>query len=142
MYATIEKFLDWLDKSYARLLNFAVRYRISAMLFCLFIFLGTLFLAKDVKTEFLAAADNDQIAMTVELPAGARVELSRKVAFNITEIMKQKYPELETITYTVGQADDDDAYQATQNNSDNLISFRMKATPANERDRSIFLISD
>lgn len=142
LYAPIEKFLDWLDKSYARLLNFAVRHRISSMLFCLFIFLGTLFLARDVKTEFLAAADNDQIAMTVELPAGARVELSRKVAFNITELIKQKYPELETITYTVGQADDDDAYQATQDNSDNLISFRMKATPANERDRSIFLISD
>ncbi|MGL5561673.1 MAG: efflux RND transporter permease subunit, partial [Tannerellaceae bacterium] len=38
LYAPIEKVLDWLDTSYARLLNFAVRHRISSMLFCLLIF--------------------------------------------------------------------------------------------------------
>lgn len=142
LYGPIERALDALDNGYAKLLNAAVRHRYISLLSCLGIFVLSLVITRNLKTEFMPASDNDQISLTIELPTGTRMEIARDAASRITKLFQEKYPELEVISYSVGQADADNAYASMQNNGTGLINFTLACFPANERERSIYQIAD
>lgn len=142
LYGPVERGLDALDNGYAKLLNAAVRHRYISLLTCALIFVISLVLTRDLKTEFMPSSDNDQISLTIEMPTGTRMEIARDAASNITKLFREKYPELEVISYSVGQADADNAYASMQNNGTGIITFTVSCYPANTRTRSIYQISD
>ncbi len=144
VYGPIERFLNRLDNGYAAILNWSVRHRTIVVLssFTLF-FLSILLPAmKLVGTEFFPASDNGQISMTIQLPVGTRTEISKDVATRIQSIIKEKYPEVELATYTVGIPDEDNTWAALQANGSNVINYRLRMKDAKERDRNIYETSD
>lgn len=80
--------------------------------------------------------------MTVELPTGTRMEVTREVGQQINQLIDEKYPEIEINSFTVGQADDDNMFASMQENGSQIMSFNIRTKEAKDRNRSIFDISD
>jgi len=135
--------LDGLDKQYAKLINWVSRHRwtTTGMIAIIFV-VGAIISALTLKTEFMPAADNDQIAITVEMPTGTRVEITREIGLKIEEMLSEKYPEIQIATFTVGQADEDNLFASMQDNGTNLINFTLRMIDGSERKKTIFEISD
>ncbi|MDD2938552.1 MAG: efflux RND transporter permease subunit, partial [Proteiniphilum sp.] len=135
--------LDKLDIVYARLLNFVVRKRGKTIGVILVIFIvGAAVSALTLKTEFMPSSDNNTISMTVELPAGTRMELAKQTGMQINQLIKEKYPEVEINSFTVGSADDDNIFASIQDNGPNIMSFNVRTVEAKYRNRSIDDLSD
>ena len=142
IFTPIEKALNKLDLKYASLLNWSVRHRKIVIWSVLGFFLLSLLPAGNIGTEYIPAQDNGRIAATVQLPIGTRAELSKTTAIELYALWKQKYPELDMINYTVGQANSSNVWGSLQNNGSNIISFNMRMVDISDRERSLFEICD
>ena len=87
-------------------------------------------------------SDNNSIALTVEMPTGTRMEVAREVGHEIAQGMKDKYPEIDIISFSVGTASDDDTWSAMQDNAPNIMTYTMRLVESKYRNRTIFDISD
>jgi len=141
-YAPIERGLDALDRGYAWLLHWAIRHRTIVVSSAALLFLSSLLLLSRVGTDFFPQSDNAQIAVTVELPIGTRVEQSAKVNDYLYNIWHQKYPELIITQASMGQSDGSNVFMAMRSSGNHLISYTFRLADASERKRSIFDISD
>ena len=144
IYSPIQRFLDNLDEWYAKILGVAVRNRWKTVVFSLLLLVGIFVLSGIfLKTEFMPASDNNMISLDIHLNTGTRMEIAREKALEITQLIKDKYPEIEVTNATYGQADDNNLFAAVmQENATNLITFNLRTVKANKRNRSIFEISD
>lgn len=135
--------LNKLDHGYARLVNKVARRRKTTLFAVLAIFIVSIIIsAITLKTEFMPASDNNDIAMTVELPTGTRMEIARETGQRLAQTMEKKYPEIEIISLAVGQAGDDNAWAAMQDNGSNIITYNIRLTEAKNRKKSIYDVSD
>lgn len=136
-------FLDKIDHRYARLVNKFTRRRKRTVITVFSIFIvAAIISALTLKTEFMPASDNNDIALTVEMPTGTRMELARETGHNIAKMMEEKYSEIEIISFSVGQADEDNAWAAMQDNGSNILSYNLRLVEAKNRKKSIYDISD
>ncbi len=142
IFTPIEKALNKLDEKYAALVNWSVRHRKTVIISVFAFFIISLIPAGFIGSEFIPAQDNSRIAATVELPIGTRVEITKETASKIYELWKEKYPELDMINYTIGQASSSNVWGSLQNNGSNIISFNIRMIDLNSRDRSMFEICD
>ena len=143
LYAPIQRGLDKLDHQYSRLVRICVINRWKTLVICFSTFFIIMFLAaKFVKFDFMPASDNSMITAEVYLPTGTRMEVARTAAQKIDSIARAKYPEIEISSYSVGQADENNAFSAMQANATNLISFHFRCIDASERGKSIYDIGD
>ena len=140
---TILPWLDKFDESYSRLVNWAARHRWHTVGIIGTIFvIGAVICALTLKTEFLPSSDNNQIAMTIEMPTGTRTEISRATGLEISKMLKEKYPEIDIVSFSVGQADENNFLASMQDNGTNIMTFTLRMVKADFRKRSIFEISD
>lgn len=141
-FTPIEKALNKLDVKYAQLVNWSVRHRKTVIISLFGFFILSLLPAGFIGSEFIPAQDNSRIAATVELPIGTRVEITKETASKIYEMWKEKYPELDIINFTIGQASSSNVWGSLQNNGSNIISFNIRMIDLNDRERSMFEICD
>ena len=143
LYAPIERGLDRLDNFYAKIVDWCVRNRWKTFLLCMVsFFIITIPAMKIIKFDFMPASDNSMIQATIYLPTGTRMEVARETAFKVDQLIKEKYPEIESFQFAVGQADESNTFAAMQANATNLITMRMRLSDMDERDRSIYDIGD
>lgn len=142
VYLPIQRSLDNLDNFYAKFVNWAVRNRIKMVIFATVFFILSMLPIGFIGTEFIPAQDNGRIGTTIELPVGTKMEITKKTAEHLKELWAKKYPEIDMINYTVGQASSSNVWGSLQNNASNIISLTLRMKPLNERNRSMFLISD
>lgn len=97
-----------------------------------------------IGSEFIPQSDNSQISGNFQLPVGANVERSKVIAKKFESTIKKKYPEISTLSYTVGipSEDDDNSWAQMQTSGSNYVSFRIKLSDLKERKRDIFEISE
>ncbi len=135
--------LDRLDRTYGRLVNWVARRRKTTMAFVVIVFvISVVISAITLKTGFMPESDNNNIALTVEMPTGTRMEVAREVGHTIAQNMKDKYPEIQIISFSVGMASDDDTWAAMQDNASNIMTYTMRLVEAKDRDKTIYEISD
>jgi HAE1 family hydrophobic/amphiphilic exporter-1 len=142
VYLPIQRSLDNLDNFYAKFVNWAVRNRMKMVIFATVFFILSMLPIGFIGTEFIPAQDNGRIGTTIELPVGTKMEITKKTAEQLKELWEKKYPEIDMINYTVGQASSSNVWGSLQNNASNIISLTLRMKPLNERNRSMFLISD
>ena len=143
LYAPVKRALDKLDAAYAKLVNLAVRNRWKTLLISFSVFIIILFLSKFfINFDFMPASDNSMITTDIYLPTGTRMEVARATAMKIDSIIEKKYPEIRVRQFSVGQADENNAYAAMQANATNLISYRLRCVDMDKRTRSIYEIAD
>ena len=141
-YAPIERALDALDNGYERLLRLAVNYRYVVIALSAGIFIASLVLVSKVGTDFFPESDNSQIAVTVELPVGTRVEQARKVNEYLYKKWSEKYPEIELLQASLGQSDGSNVFMAMRNSGTHIIEFTARLCDPQERERDMFEIGD
>lgn len=135
--------LDRLDRNYGRLVNWVARKRRTTFFAVVIVFIISVIISVfTLKTGFMPESDNNSIALTVEMPTGTRMEVAREVGHEIAQGIKDKYPEIDIISFSVGTASDDDTWAAMQDNAPNIMTYTMRLTEAENRTKSIFDISD
>ena len=142
VYLPFQKVLDKLDIKYAQFVNWAVRHRWTMVIIASVFFLVSLLPAGFIGTDYIPAQDSGRISATVNLPVGTRMEITKQVAADLVKKWNKKYPELVMINYSVGQASSSNVWGSLQTTSSNIISFNMRMLPLEERERSMFQISD
>ncbi|MBP1645255.1 MAG: multidrug transporter AcrB [Bacteroidetes bacterium] len=144
LYSPIRKFLNNLDVFYAKCLTWVVRHKTVTIISGVLIFVGSIMLSFGIGSEFIPQSDNSQISGNFQLPVGANVERSKVVAKQFETNIKKKYPEISTLSYTVGipSEDDDNSWAQMQTSGSNYVSFRIKLSDLKERKRDIFEISE
>jgi hydrophobic/amphiphilic exporter-1 (mainly G- bacteria), HAE1 family len=141
-YGYVEKALDALDRVYARALNWTVRHRITVILASAIVFLASLFLLSVVPTEFFPQQDNARLQLTVKLPINTRSEITNELSFRIYEQFRRDYPEIEAMTFTIGQASEDNLYGQLGDNGSHIMTANIRLSLKTERKRSIQELSD
>ena len=137
VYGPILKVLNKIDDFYAKVLDKCVAHRWITAATALGIFVFSLFLMKFVGTEFFPTNDNGRLGVSLELPIGSRVDLAKDVSQRIYKEWTEKYPEIQSFNYTVGQASSDNTYASMQSNGSHIISMNIMLNKSNERKRSI-----
>jgi hydrophobe/amphiphile efflux-1 (HAE1) family protein len=84
----ITRMLDGLDRAYARSLGVVLRHRFVVVSGILALFVGSLFLSRQIGTEFFPEADEAQFTVIFKTPIGTRVERTEDVAVKIERAVK------------------------------------------------------
>ena len=137
VYRPILKVLDKIDDFYAKVIDKCVAHRWITAATALGVFVFSIFLMKFVGTEFFPTNDNGRLGVSLELPIGTRVDLAKDVSSRIYKEWTEKYPEIQSFNYTVGQASSDNMYASMQSNGSHIISMNIMLSKSNERKRGI-----
>jgi len=141
-FTPIERALDAFDNGYARLLTIVVGHRTITVLVCLGIFIGSIFLMRQVGTEFFPTQDNARIGVSLETPIGTRVEITHEAIHRLDSLWRAKYPEIKVCSYTVGPASSDNTFASLSDNGSHIAEMNIALTDPGDRDRSITEIAD
>ena len=134
--------LDKLDTFYSRTLKWAVSHRSITVIGSSLVLIATIILSfAMIKTEFFPASDNDVIGMTVRMPSGTRMEVSRAMGLDITQMLEEKFPEIQRMSFDVGTASGS-SFSGLSENADNLMTFNLNAGKPKTRSKDIFQLSD
>ena len=142
LFKPIDKFLNYLDNGYGRILTWAVRHRTVLLITCFAIFISSLFLLTKVPTEFIPNSDDGQITATIEMEMGRGLEYTRKITAEITEYIQANFPEVESISTSTGASDGSNFFASMRTSGSHIINITMRCTDAIYRDRDIFLMAD
>ena len=143
IYKPIDKFLQWLDRLYERMLRFVVKWRKTATLLLLLVFGVSLVLITKVPTEFFPPSDNSRITMTVKLPQNTHVSETSRIARQIDAIIAENYPYIHMVSTSAGESSSNNAFAAMQTTGSHLINFNLRMPSREDVVRpSIYEISD
>lgn len=142
LYGPIEKGLDSFDNGYARLLGWVVSHRAITIILCLATFVGSIFLMKQVGTEFFPTQDNARLGVDLELPIGSRVEQAEEVMGRLSKQWREEFPEIAAMSYTVGPASSDNTFASLSDNGPHIISMNIRLSDPGDRERGIKEIAD
>ena len=140
-FTPISRALDALDNGYARLLGLVTSHKTITILVCLATFVGSIFLMKQVGTEFFPTADDGRLSVNLELPTGTRVEIADETTARLVREWQEKYPEIEVINYTTGTASSDNVFASLSENGSHIVSMNIALSDPGERERNIVEIA-
>lgn len=141
LFTPINRGLDAFDNGYANALAWVIRHKAITFLVCIGIFIGSIFLMRNVGTEFFPTADDGRLGVNLELPIGTRVEIAQETTDRLVKEWQQKYPEIKVINYTTGTASSDNTFASLQDNGPHIVSMNIKLSDPGDRDRSIMEIA-
>ena len=143
VYNPFDNGLKKLTLAYSRLLHWCVTHRTITICTIFAMFIGsTIVLLPRIKSEYFPTQDNARIGITIKLPTGTRQEITRDVATRITNEFREKYPEIETINFTEGQAGEDNIFGSMSDNGNNIIKYNIRTVTKTHRKRSLTEICD
>lgn len=133
----IQNSLNQLDDFYAKTLSWCVRHRKTVIIGAAVLFVLSMMLTPLVKTEFLPSNDQGFITGTIELPQGYSKEKALEFAHQFSETTRAKYStDLRSVSFTVGQADEDNVFAAFQGSGSNVITVNVLMTGFGERSQT------
>ena len=133
-YTPIGRGLDKLDNWYAKRIDWAVRHRWTVLGACFLFFVATLFTFPHIKSEFFPTQDSARAAATLELPIGTRVERAEEIGMQLANLWMERYgDDMRACNFSVGQADEDNAFASLSSNGSHIINFNMSFVPLTER---------
>lgn len=136
-FTPISRGLDAFDDGYAALINWVTTHKTVTILTCLATFVGSVFLIRNVGTEFFPSADDGRLGVSLELPIGTRVEIAQEATERLTNEWKEKYPEIMVLNYTTGQANSDNTFASLSDNGTHIVSMNIRLLDPGDRDRGI-----
>ena len=143
IFGNFNKFLNWLSRGYGRLINWCVRHRTVVVCVALAVFAATiLLLGPKVKTEYFAKSDQGRITLNLELPAGTGQDITRALGHELYGRFKEAIPEIEACSYSLGEADSENAYASMQSNGTHIMAFNINIGSMSTRERSCSEIAD
>ena len=142
-YTPIGRGLDKLDNWYAKRIDWLVRHRWTTLIACFMVFVASLFAFPHIKSEFFPSQDSARAAATLELPIGTRVERAEEIGMELTNLWMRRYgKDIKACNFSVGQADDENAFASISANGTHIINFNMSFVPLTERSIGLADICD
>ena len=142
-FGNFNKFVNWISRGYGHIINWCISHRAITLLSALAVFVvSILVLGPKVKTEFFPKSDTGSFTVKLELPAGTGQDITREIAHELYGRFSEAAPEIESCSYSLGQADSDNAFASMQNNGTHVISFNVNVGSMENRERSVSEIAD
>jgi HAE1 family hydrophobic/amphiphilic exporter-1 len=101
VYQILTDGLDWLDRTYVSMLEWAVGHRGWIILIAVAAFAGGVAMLPFLGSEFLPQADQSQYQINLELPAGSSIEATNRKLYQIEEKLF-KFNEVNGVYSTAG----------------------------------------
>jgi multidrug efflux pump subunit AcrB len=98
---TVSKFMDWLAVKYKRGLIRCFKVRKTILLSTLIVFMGSLFIVKFLRKEFLPPQDQSRFLITLYTKMGSSIELTDSVFKRVETFFKTR-PEIDHFYVAVG----------------------------------------
>ncbi|MFI3269059.1 MAG: efflux RND transporter permease subunit [Rikenellaceae bacterium] len=144
VYKPIDKFLEWMDSTYAALLSFVLNHRRITLSVIMLSFVGSIVMVARgmIETEFFPPSDNGRISAIVKLEQNLSVDYTASVARQIDSMIYREFPEVRLTSASSGANSSSDAFAAMQTTGSYIINYNMRLDSSTERERSIYEISD
>ena len=137
IFGTFNKFLDKISAGYGRMISWCIGHRTWVAVIAVVAFVGTMVgLGPLVKTDFFPSSDQGRITVQLELPAGTGQDITRNLAHEIHDKFRARIPEIVNCSYSLGQADSDNAFASMQNNGTHVVSYNVNIGSMELRERS------
>ena len=137
IFGNFSKFIDWISRGYSRVISWCIGHRKTVVLISLGVFaLSIAFFVPHLKTEFFPKSDDGRLTVQLELPAGTGQDITRALAHEIYAKFDAAIPEIVNSSYTLGQADSDNAFASMQNNGSHVMSYNINLGSMEDRERS------
>ncbi len=94
--------LDGLDDRYQRSIRWSLNHRKTVLISAVLLFAGSMCLVPFIGVEMMPEADENELRVNIELPAGTKIEITSDLAARIESIIKREVPEMERILVEVG----------------------------------------
>ena len=143
IFGNFNKFIDLISRGYSRLISWCIGHRTVVVMISILVFVGTIgLIAPNVKTEFMPKSDDGRLTIQLELPAGTGQAVTRDIAHELHAKFAAAVPEIINCSYSLGQADSDNAFASMQNNGTHVVSYNINVGSMEDRDRSTAEIAD
>lgn len=143
LFTPINKFLDWLSRTYARILDWALRHKRIVVVIAAGVLIAVAAICGPLlKSEFIPEQDNGRISVTVQLPVGTRQEITRDLALELDRRWRAEFPEIQRLGLAEGTADSDNMFASMRSNGSHIISMNISCGSMEKRKRSIKEISN
>jgi hydrophobic/amphiphilic exporter-1 (mainly G- bacteria), HAE1 family len=134
--------LNWLDRFYGKSLRWSLNHKIIVSLASILLFLSSFLFVGKIGTEFIPESDSGNISATIELQTGTRFEETLKVTRQIDQYVEANIPEAELKSSSTGNDDSGGISSIFQTSGSNTINYSLNLTKSDERERSIWDISE
>jgi HAE1 family hydrophobic/amphiphilic exporter-1 len=141
-YKKSEKWFVKIEEIYRNLLDWALSHRRRVILWTLVILVLSMLLVPFVETRFMAETDMGLLTVNLELPVGARMEETGKIARKIEGIIDREVPEKQTVFAYWGYSGSSGASLMGMETGSNMGMVRARLSYRKERKRSILEIAD
>jgi len=94
--------LDGLDERYQRAIRWSLNHRKTVVFSAILLFAGSLCLIPFIGYEMMPEADENELRVSLELPAGTKIEVTNDLANRFEAIIKRETPEMERIMVEIG----------------------------------------
>jgi HAE1 family hydrophobic/amphiphilic exporter-1 len=101
-----ERFQDWLEEVYARIMNVALRHPLMVVLSTVLVFLMCIVLLGHVKQTFFPVGDRGEFTINIEMPAGTSLQGTRETLEKIEDEIR-KISDIDYYGVTVGTSTGD-----------------------------------
>lgn len=123
------KFLHSLNQRYGRLLVWALNNRKKVVGFTAALLIASIVATPFIGTEFITTMDQGEISVSIEMPAGTKIEETTRVAADLEKLAREEVKEIERIFTTVGGGQ----LSFLGASSSNQASLTIKLIPLKER---------
>lgn len=122
MLRAFDRFQTWLENGYGRVLKFSLRRPIIVILSAIAIFISSVALLAFVPKTFLPPQDFGEFSVAIDLPPGASMDATAKVAGEIDKVLRAN-KEVTRVVQTVG----------SRNAEANIATFFVYLVPSDQR---------
>ena len=137
IFGNFNRLINLISKGYAKLINWCIGHRTIVGVLSIAVFVSTMvFIGPKIKTDFFPSSDQGRVTVQLELPAGTGQDITRTLAHEIHQKFQAQIPELINCSYSLGQADSENAFAAMQTNGTHVISYNVNIGSMEDRERS------
>ena len=132
---------DKLDNWYGNSLRWALRHKLAVSLFSLIVFVGSMYMARDLGTEFMPQSDEGRITIAIRLQTGTRVERTVALARKIDSFI-DSIPEMDIMSTSAGSNEEGSFLAIFQRSGSNVINYNTRLVDLDKRTRSVWEIGE
>jgi HAE1 family hydrophobic/amphiphilic exporter-1 len=130
-----QQFFTRMETGYKNLIHYALNHRLLVLGTAGLLFVGSLALVRLVGNEFMPAADEGEVRVSVEMDVGTRLGIMDEKFKTIASIIKEEVPELESMVESIGGS-------SWRGRGSHSGSFRISLKAESKRSRSSEEIAD
>lgn len=139
---TVRVALDWFDLFYEKTLRWALRHKTFVTGFSIVFFIASMLLFTVIGTEFVPEADESRFSVSVELQTGTRANQTVLTTEKLTNLIRDRYPEVNLISSSTGSSDAGGFEQLFSAGGTHTFSMTVRLKDVEERDRTVWEIAD